>query len=55
MTTSEAFIAHIHRLEELALAGDEDATRSLCAIVLAQRGWRVGDPDPSDGDDVNSS
>jgi hypothetical protein len=44
------FSDHVAELERRALAGDEFATRSLCAMVLLKEGWRPGDPDPSDGD-----
>lgn len=43
--TSKAFREHVKELERLALAGDEFATRSLCAIALVVEGWRPDDPD----------
>lgn len=50
MSVSSAFIEHVDELERRALAGDDFATRTLCAMVLLREGWRPGDPDP-DGPD----
>lgn len=47
MSTSEKFREHVEALEAKALAGDEFATRSLCAIALLAEGWRPGDPEPA--------
>lgn len=50
-TVASAYAEHIDELERRAMAGDEFATRSLCAMVLLKEGWRPGDPDPDPEDD----
>jgi hypothetical protein len=47
-SVASAFSEHIDELERRAMAGDDFATRSLCAMVLLKEGWRPGDPDPED-------
>ena len=50
MSVASAYEEHITELERRALAEDEFAIRSLCAMVLLKEGWKPGDPDPSDDD-----
>lgn len=50
ITLTEVYRAHVIELERLALNGDEFAARSLACLSLAITGWRIGDPDPSEGE-----
>lgn len=50
-SVSELYREHVLELERRAEAGDEFATKSLCALALIFDGWRPGDPDPVDPDD----
>ena len=38
--TRAAFVAHVKKIEAQAIAGDEDATRSLACMALLAEGWR---------------
>ena len=43
--TRAVFIAHVKKLESQALAGDEDAIRSIACMALLTEGFRPQDPD----------
>lgn len=44
--TNAAFVAHIRKLEAMAIAGDETSVRSLACMALLVEGHRPG---PNDG------
>lgn len=46
--TNAAFVKHIKHLEQLAIAGDMDANKSLACMALLVEGWSPTDP-PGDG------
>jgi hypothetical protein len=41
----KAFVDHVHSLEARAIAGDEDATKSLACMALLAEGFPEPDPD----------
>lgn len=43
--TNAAFVAHVRKLEAMAIAGDDDAAKSLACMALLSEGWFPRDPD----------